>query len=93
MTIVLLIFCAVAWVLVGVLFVYVAQLRQRNDELDSKFYRLGERFDTLKEELECTEEALEYETRIATDMQDARDAAHKCLELLLNDENIKELTK
>lgn len=89
----LLVFCAAAWTTVGVLFVHIAQLRQTNKKLDSEIDKLEYRLDCVSEDLECTEESLAHETHLATRMMDERDAAHKCLELLLSDENLKELTK
>lgn len=89
----LLYFGAFAWMLTGGLFVYIAQLRKANERLEEKVYRLEGRIGTLTEDLECTEDALEYETHIATEMQEERDNAHKMLEFILSDENLKELSK
>lgn len=86
-------FLTVGWLVAGVFLVYVSQMRQEVSTLRLKLKRKNTQIRRLKQDLECTEDALEYETRIATDMQEERDNAHKMLEFVLSDENLKELSK
>lgn len=86
-------FATGAWIIVGVLFVYVAQLRQKNAELRLELDRLDGDCDDLKHFLLLADEEADRLSDGLTMAETERDNALRMLEFILSDEKIKELTK
>ena len=89
----LVIVAAFGWVAAGLALGFYANERRLRMEVVLSHNDLSYANIMLRDELDAVDEALVRETRIATDMQEERDNAHKMLEFVLSDENLKELSK
>lgn len=88
-----LIVAVLGWLAVGVIYAGNVIVRQKLSDAYMQINELGQANIQLKDDLECTDDALAYETRIATEMQEERDSALKCLELVINEASTEELTR
>ena len=89
----LLYFGAFAWMLTGGLFVYIAQLRKTNERLEVENQENEAWAEHWRLAYDEVEKDFYTQSLRASNLTVERDNAHKMLEFVLSDENLKELSK